>query len=82
MKHITTNPGDSSFKYSSPNNFVVIWDGATFGIADGWPFTSIKFNGATPAQTKALEKDWLRHEIHFIEAILEKVKIYAEAINK
>ncbi len=75
MRKLTTQLPNSSFRYSSPTNFVVCWNGATFGAAQGALFNSWQ------AKDSAEELHWLERELMFIRAIEEKIAAYKSMLE-
>lgn len=73
MRKITTRvPINAKFISNAPNNFVVCWNGFTFGVANGQVFNSAKFT------TKEDELNWLNAELLFIAGITERIKMYKD----
>lgn len=71
-KIIKRKINDSKFMYSAPNNFICIWVGVTFGVADGRVFSDATF------KTLEDELNWIAaQEIH-LNSMLERFKVYKE----
>jgi hypothetical protein len=76
MKKITTKLPEAKFIYGNPNNFVVCWNGLTFGAMESRPFNNGKF------ESKFREIEWTNREIFFIESLLERVKRYRTLLGE
>ncbi len=78
MRKISTKfPGKiTKFVYNSPSNFVVCWNGVTFGMADGCLFNSANF------PTKQDELNWLKAELLFIEGVKERIEMYQRCVKE
>ncbi len=64
----------AKFCYNNPDNFVVCWNGVTFGITGGGIFTDAKFSD------KAQEANWVSKELMFIDGIKERIETYYAAL--